>query len=477
MTSTDTTAGPEYGHPAGSRGYREATAALFAAGMATFMTLYYTQGLLPVLSAEYSVSPAVSALTVSATTALLALAIVPASALSERFGRVRVMIVSAVAATIVGLLLPWSPSFEVLLAGRAAGGAVRRSTCCGDGVSGRGDRWALGGQSNGRVRSGDLVRWTHRPTHAHTLPGHHHLDLGFSGRYSRGRRLCRGVRLEDSASVNFTPHRIAFRLQLRQLRMHLRDRTLLALFAVGFLLMGSFITIYNFLGYRLLSAPFSLPPSLVALVFLLYLGGTASSVLAGRCGDRFGRGRVLLVSIFIMGAGLPVTVSDSLVSVLIGVALCTVGFFAAHSIASGWVSARPVRNRSGASASTFLRTTSVARSWADSVDCSSPCTAGMVSSCTYRHFSLSLWFSQERYCAPDLVEPDRTNRTRSSAIPMNEAPGERDALARLLFLPPTVQERIPSYREEIRVHHRCVRAESERLDQRPRSSIRGEQRR
>ncbi len=124
MTSTDTTAGPEYGHPAGSRGYREATAALFAAGMATFMTLYYTQGLLPVLSAEYSVSPAVSALTVSATTALLALAIVPASALSERFGRVRVMIVSAVAATIVGLLLPWSPSFEVLLAGRALQGVL-----------------------------------------------------------------------------------------------------------------------------------------------------------------------------------------------------------------------------------------------------------------------------------------------------------------------------------------------------------------
>lgn len=121
------------------------------------------------------------------------------------------------------------------------------------------------------------------------------------------------------------------------------------MFGLGFLLLGAFMAVYNYLAYRLLKAPFSLPTSLVGLVFLLYLAGTTSSAIAGRCSDRFGRGRVLLVAIVVMGAGLSITLSDSLSIVLTGVALLTAGFFAAHSIASGWVPIRATTNRSGAS--------------------------------------------------------------------------------------------------------------------------------
>lgn len=79
---------------------------MLAVGLAVFNALYATQAMLPMLTADLEVSPTAAALTVSAATGALAVCIVPASILSERYGRGRVLIISALAATAVGLLLP-----------------------------------------------------------------------------------------------------------------------------------------------------------------------------------------------------------------------------------------------------------------------------------------------------------------------------------------------------------------------------------
>src|SRR6201999_3184423 len=88
-------------HQAGSRGYRRVTAALCSAGLASFAAMYCTQALLPALSAYYRISPAMAALSISLTTGMLALSIVPASVLSERYGRVTVMLISGVASSVI----------------------------------------------------------------------------------------------------------------------------------------------------------------------------------------------------------------------------------------------------------------------------------------------------------------------------------------------------------------------------------------
>ncbi|CAA9476768.1 MAG: hypothetical protein AVDCRST_MAG25-2477 [uncultured Rubrobacteraceae bacterium] len=56
------------------------------AGLATFAMLYCTQPLLPTFSAEFGVTPAVMSLSLSATTATLAVALVVAGSFSERGG-------------------------------------------------------------------------------------------------------------------------------------------------------------------------------------------------------------------------------------------------------------------------------------------------------------------------------------------------------------------------------------------------------
>ncbi|NAZ88805.1 MFS transporter, partial [Kineococcus sp. T90] len=119
----------------------------------------------------------------------------------------------------------------------------------------------------------------------------------------------------------------------------LADPGLLALYAQGLLLMGAFVTVYNYVGFRLLAPPFSLSQTVVGLLFVVYLAGTASSALAGHLAAA-GRLRVLLGSTAVLAAGAALTLAASLLLVAAGLVLLTAGFFAAHAVASGWAGAR-----------------------------------------------------------------------------------------------------------------------------------------
>ncbi len=112
---------------------------------------------------------------------------------------------------------------------------------------------------------------------------------------------------------------------------------LVALLTVPFWLMGGFVAVYNYLGFRLSAPPFDLPPAALGLVFLAYLAGTVASAAAGRAADAWGRPRVLVVSVLVMGVGTALTVPDRLGLVVVGLVVLTSGFFAAHAVASGWV--------------------------------------------------------------------------------------------------------------------------------------------
>lgn len=329
---------------------RRITVALFAAGLTTFASMYSAQALLPSLSAAFAATPAHAALAVSLTTGLLALAIVPVSVLSGRFGRTRVMIASAVAASVIGLLLPFSPSLGVLLVGRAVQGlalagvpAVAMAYLAEEiGAAGLGAAMGVyvAGTSIGGL-AGRLI-----PAFTLEVASWRWGDAAVAVAAA----LCtvwfvRGL----PPSRRFVPQPTGIRSLAADLAGHLRHRTLLPLFGVAFVLMGGFVSVYNFLGYRLIRAPFGLSEATAGLVFVMYLAGTASSTVAGRLADRLGRARVLGVSILTMAAGLALTVPDHLPVLLVGVLLCTAGFFGAHAVASAWVGAAAEGNRAAAS--------------------------------------------------------------------------------------------------------------------------------
>ncbi len=104
--------------------------------------------------------------------------------------------------------------------------------------------------------------------------------------------------------------------------------------------MGCFVSLYNYIGFRLERAPFNLSDAAIGCIFALYLTGTVASTWSGRLADRIGRRRVLWGTKLLMLAGLVLTLSDWLPLVVVGIGLFTFAFFAGHTTASSWVGRR-----------------------------------------------------------------------------------------------------------------------------------------
>ncbi|AXG79909.1 MFS transporter [Streptomyces paludis] len=335
----------------GRPGYRRTSFALFAAGVATFALLYSTQALLPAISAGFGVTAGRASWTVSAATGALALFVLPLSALSERFGRRTMMTASLAVAVAVGLLVPFAPSIEWLVALRALQGAalagvpasamaylaeeVRpKALIAAIGLFVAGN--SVGGMS-GRVVAGWVAQlWGWRAA------------LGAVGLLAVG---CAVVfRLLLPKARHFTPRSLSPRALARTVGGHLSDPLLRRLYAIGGLFMVVFGAVYTALGYRLVEAPFNLPQGVIGSIFLVYLVGTVSSAAAGRLVARLGRRGALYLAVSTTAAGLLLSLADTLVAVLLGLVLITAGFFAGHAVASAAVSRTATTGRAQASA-------------------------------------------------------------------------------------------------------------------------------
>lgn len=336
---------------AGSTEFRRANLALFAAGFACFAMLYGTQPILTVFVARFGVSPATASLSVSAATFALALALIPASVLSDRIGRHRLMRWSLLAAAMCALLAAAAADFTQLLVVRAllgvaiAGVPAAALAYLGEEVEPSAQGRAVGlyiagnalGGMSGRYLSALLTEW-----------GDWRLALAALG--------VLGV-IATVAFWRLLPPAVCFRrraVSLTSVRHDatslLADRGLPWLFLTAFLLMGSFVGLYNFLGFRLVDAPYYLGTSAIGAIFLLYVLGSWASAWAGRLSDRLGRRNVLWVMVAIAAAGLFTTLAAWLPAIILGVALFTFGFFGAHTAASGWVGRRAGEQRALASA-------------------------------------------------------------------------------------------------------------------------------
>ena len=328
-------------HERGTSGYRRVGAALWCAGLATFVLVYCVQGLLPTLAAEFDVSSSASSLVLSATTGALALAVVPLSAVAESWGRARVMTAALALAGVLSLLAPLAPSFGVLIAVRALQGltlAALPALAMAHVTREVAPRW-LGGAMGLLIAGNTLGGLSGRLiVGAVADVGGWRVALAVVGLVSLAATVAFRLLLPPSVAPAASPVRM--RDLGGSVRVQMRDPGLRCLFGIAFLLMGAFVTVYNYLGFRLIAPPFALPPALVGLVFLGYLAGSWASTAAGRLGDRIGRRRVLWAAVLVALAGIWITLPDFLPAVLAGLLLVTVGFFGAHSLASGWVGRR-----------------------------------------------------------------------------------------------------------------------------------------
>ncbi|WP_421084465.1 MFS transporter [Rothia nasimurium] len=341
------------GYRPGSREYRRLLIAMFAAGVATFAQLYSPQPLIPEIARDLQISPDAAALTMSCATAGLALCTLLWAAVADRFGRVRTMMAAICGATALGLTTPWIDSYPLMLAlrtlegaflGGVAGLAVAvivseahlsaRAAAAGLYISGT----SIGGLS-GRIIAGPLsevVPWRMAMLAVSVVglvaaliffllipPSHDRPS-------SRPHQLLKEGQPQDSEPPTPTVQKVAGLF---------RTLPILALWFGGFALMGSLVSVYNYIGFKLQAPPYSLSQLLLSLIFLMYLFGTFSSSFGASLAHKRGLKGVFIGSCLTMAAGALLTLASPLPLIVVGLIIFTTGFFSAHAIASGWAGA------------------------------------------------------------------------------------------------------------------------------------------
>lgn len=334
----------------GTRDYRRANLALFIAGFVTFSTLYTIQPLLPLLAVEFGVSPATSSLALSVATFALAWMLPVSGSFSDAYGRRTLMGIAMALTSLLALASALSTTMPTLLAIRLLQGAALAGVPAvamaylNDEMSPKAIGAAMGlyiagnacGGMTGRILTSilaDFLPWRGAVAVIGILALLLSVLFWFTLPASRNFRR-RPFRLGPLSS---------------SLVGHLREPGLLCLFALAFLLMGGFVTLYNYATFYLLAPPYSLSQSQVALIFLAYAFGAGGSSIMGGLVERVGRARILYAALMIMTAGILVTLHGALAAIITGIIIFTIGFFGAHAVASAWVGARAATARAQAS--------------------------------------------------------------------------------------------------------------------------------
>lgn len=327
-----------YIEPAG-KSFRKTILALFLGSFVTFADLYSTQPVIPVFAKQFGVSPAMASLTLSFATGTLALCLLLVSFFSENIDRKKIMGTALTLSALLSICVSFiQDDLYILIAIRAIQGAVLAGFpaiamayineefhpkslgyVMGIYVSGS----SIGGLA-GRLIVGvltDHFSWN--------------IAIGSLGALSLIISLAFWWMLPPSQ------HAVRVRVSLSRIKTslinNLRNNRLVLLFGMAFLLMGSFVTVYNFVGIPLMGPPYHLSQTLIGFIFIIYLVGTFSSTWMGKLADQYSRRVVLLIGIAIMLMGALLTLLAPLLLKIMGLALFTFGFFGAHSIASSWV--------------------------------------------------------------------------------------------------------------------------------------------
>lgn len=374
---------------------RRTVAAVFLAGVSVFLVLYETQGLLPAIRDAYGIDGPTASLTVSATNVAMACFLIPFSMLAPRIGHARQIGAGVIVAAILALVLPFTPTPELLIVVRFLQGVAIASVpatamaylslrlppaalpgaigvyIAGNTIGGLCSRLLTGlaseflGWHGGLAFTaavslifGLIVVWLLRHDLFSTARRRAVLDTDDSDQSDTDPTLTEAADPDavtagdDAADASTDSYGAddetetgdnaddggAGSAQPPRRAIPLRGG-LWRIYLTGFLCMIVFGGSFTMLGTRLQQDPWHLSEGAVALFFLIYLVGTVVTTYYGRLATKFSRTRITLAGMVIALAGAGLTLVDSLVVIIIGMSLLTAGFFLGHTGASAAASA------------------------------------------------------------------------------------------------------------------------------------------
>ncbi|HGM5491796.1 TPA: MFS transporter [Serratia fonticola] len=310
-------------------------------GLAELASLYSIQALLPKLSEVYNIPLNQVGLVLSAEVGFLAFAMLFSGSLSDRFGRKRVIFYSLVAGGLLTLVCATTSSWHTLVLYRALLGiAVSGITAAVTVYIAEEVSPAMAGIITGYFIFGNSLGSMSGRVFATLMMERVSIETIFL--------IFGGVLLLMAvvvlaflpASKNFTatPSLNLGRV-LNGGMAHFKNRKISLCFLIGFIIFGSFTSVFNFLAFHLHGAPYNLPYTLIALIPISFSLTFFAAPYAAKSAIRFGSMNTLSFLLTVMVCGALITlVAPSLPVFILGIICLSVAFFSSHSTLLSWVS-------------------------------------------------------------------------------------------------------------------------------------------
>ena len=297
--------------------------AIATAGFTAMLNMYAPQAVLPLMSEEFGVGPAVISQIMTVSALAVALTAPFTGVIADVLGR-RFVIAIAIALLVVpGVMMGFSQSLEALLFWRFVQGLLLPPIFAVS-VAYIGAEWPAG---EATAVTGTFI--------AATAVG------GFGGRMITAALAepvgWREALLADAALtalcalvvIALLPrersfvHGTTLATSLRQMMKHVRNPRLLATFGVGFGIMFNFLAAFTYLGFRLAAPPFSLSTAAIGAVFVTYLISIVTAPFTGLLVSRLGRRRFGMIALSVWMCGILLTLAPSLPVIILGLFMIT----------------------------------------------------------------------------------------------------------------------------------------------------------
>lgn len=335
--------------------YKRVLICMLFGSIVTFAVLYAPQPLISIFSKQYKISPATASASISLPTLALAASLLFVPLLSRRIGRKKTMGLSLMMTSTLAILSSFSPNFSVFLVLRFLEGisvsgfpaiaiAYLNEEIAPASIGGTMGAYVSGtavGGFVGRVAIGaltDLFSW--------------HVAFFILSLVCFVLSIWFWLNLPQSR--HFEVIKMSMMTWLKTFAKGLRSKKLFPIYVMGFLVMGAYIMLFNYIGYPLTQPPYNLSQSELGFLFVVNLIGTWSSTLFGKLADRYSRRHLMLVSCFIFIMGALLTLVPNLWIKIIGITVFAFAFFAGHTTASGWVGVMAPADRKATASSIYL---------------------------------------------------------------------------------------------------------------------------
>ncbi|MBC8318705.1 MAG: MFS transporter [Desulfobulbaceae bacterium] len=321
--------------------------AVFALVSASFANIYITQPVLPVLQDEFSVDLVIVSLTVSVVILGIALSTLPFGVLVDRVSIRPIIFVGGIVVALGGIICAMTGNIWLLIGARFLQGLFlpalttciaaflakslpvdRLKVVMGSYVSAQ----VFGGLS-GRLLGG----WIHPPLHwRYAFVSAAVIVL-----------VAMFIALKNLPASPVSVRKEAGTVSFVSLMRRWELVRIYLCAAGGFFVFSS---VFNYLPFRLASAPFLFSTEVVTLLYLVFILGVIMGPIAGRISNRFGSGFTLIGGGIVLVFSMVLILMPSISAVVVGLLGMCAGFFTIHTSAVGLLNSRLVSGQGCANA-------------------------------------------------------------------------------------------------------------------------------